>query len=389
MPHPRPVRLQFDLTLDALGKGKRLSSGLSSATAIGDSLWVCHDETVSVERLARVRARSGTALHYAQHHQFLLADYVRLPVDAKSATAARPEADLEGLASADGYLWVIGSHAVRRGEPKGRSAQEALAAVAETSRAGNRYLLARIPVDVRDGEVILRRRVKEVEPASGADARSVRTAAQLPGNAKGNILTDALRRDVHVGPFLDIPSKDNGFDLEGIAAGAGGRLFIGARGPMLNGWACVIEIKAAAHRKHADRLTLEPINPGNPSNPSCALYRKHLLDLNGGSIRDLCLAGPDLLVLTGPPMRGDGLSRVVRWRNALATNAERVVSRERLEVLLTLPYDDVHDHAEGLGLMERLPNGALKLLVVYDSAANTRRVGRASIVADMFTLPAR
>ena len=337
----------------------------------------------------RVPARPQTALHYAQHHQFLLADYVRLPVDAKSASAARPEADLEGLAFADGYLWVVGSHAVRRGEPKGRSAQEALAAVAETSRAGNRYLLARIPVDVRDGGVILRRRVKGSEPERSTDARSLRTAARLPGNAKGSILTDALRNDVHLGPFLDIPSKDNGFDLEGIAAGPAGRLFIGARGPMLNGWACVIEIKVGTHRKHADRLTLEPINPGNPSNPSCALYRKHLLDLNGGSIRDLCFAGPDLLVLTGPPMRGDGLSRVIRWRNALATDKERVVPRERLETLLTLPYDDAHDHAEGLGLVERLPNRSVKILVVYDSASKTRRVGRGSIVADMFTLPAR
>ena len=59
---------------------------------------------------------------------------------------------------------------------------------------------------------------------------------------KGNDLTEALRGDEHLGSFLAIPGKDNGFDIEGLAV-AGERLFIGLRGPVLRGWAVILEVE--------------------------------------------------------------------------------------------------------------------------------------------------
>src|SRR4029453_7712258 len=69
-----------------------------------------------------------------------------------------------------------------------------------------------------------------------------RIPAQLRGDDRGNALTDALTQDKHLQSFLAIPGKDNGFDIEGLAF-VGNRLFIGLRGPVLRGWAVILEVE--------------------------------------------------------------------------------------------------------------------------------------------------
>ena len=54
----RNIVLQFDPALDILPTGKRLSEGMSAAVAIADTLWLTHDETVSVERLNAKRTNA-------------------------------------------------------------------------------------------------------------------------------------------------------------------------------------------------------------------------------------------------------------------------------------------------------------------------------------------
>ena len=51
----RQIVLQFDRALDRLPGGKRLSEGMSAAVAIANTLWLTHDETVSIERLEEAR----------------------------------------------------------------------------------------------------------------------------------------------------------------------------------------------------------------------------------------------------------------------------------------------------------------------------------------------
>jgi Protein of unknown function (DUF3616) len=53
------------------------------------------------------------------------------------------------------------------------------------------------------------------------------TVARLQGDARGNVLTEALKKDDHIGLFVPrvlpdgtvegVPSKDNGLDVEGLA----------------------------------------------------------------------------------------------------------------------------------------------------------------------------
>ena len=341
----RDVVLQFDRALDRLPSGKRLSEGVSAAAVVGDVLWVAHDETVAIESLQRV---PGTR-HYAGHRRFALRDYVTLPAGDDD------EADLEGLAYDGQCLWVVGSHAARRDGADGRSSREAIASLARLRRSGNRFLIARIPVV---GGATLARRTPTAR------------AARLPGGRRHDALTRVLRDDPHLAPFLDIPSKDNGFDIEGVAAAPGGRrLLIGLRGPVIDGWACILDLDVA-------------LRAGRPRELALSGYRKHFLDLEGGGIRDLCLAGRDLLILTGPAMRGKGASAVKRWRNALGARTGSLVRRERLPTLLELPYGRTKDHAEGIALVARLGDRAT-LLVLYDAAGRKRRVAPAALSATL------
>ncbi len=60
--------------------------------------------------------------------------------------------------------------------------------------------------------------------------------------ARGKDLRDLLEDDEHLAPFLAIPGKDNGLDVEGIAV-RGDRVLLGLRGPVLRGWALVLELR--------------------------------------------------------------------------------------------------------------------------------------------------
>ena len=373
------VRLQLDPASDVLPSGKRLSGGMSAVAAFDGALWLAHDETVSVEQLHAARTRAG-ALAYDDHRRFDLRSFVALAEKTpEHGSPLPPEADLEGLSYAEGYLWLAGSHSALRDGPEGKRGAPGIAALAAVGRSGNRFLLARIPVDAGTGGPTL---VRRTPPSTAGVAR---IAARLPGGRKQDALTRALRDDPHLGPFLAIPSKDNGFDIEGLAAAPGGRLFLGLRGPVLDGWACILEIHVAPHRRRPDELLLLKLPRDAGARPGLARYRKHFLDLGGAGVRDLCFAGRDLLILTGPPMRGKGTSKLRCWHDALATRSERMLDHHHLPTLLELPYRAKKDHAEGIAVLAREDQRVL-VMVIYDSADATRRLPLAAMNATLHEL---
>ena len=374
----RSVVLQFDPRVDVLQSGKRLSEGMSSVVAVADTLWLTHDETVAIERLGAQRT-SAASFRYANHRRFELQDLISLPAPGSEAEGAfPPEADFEGISFCGDYLWVAGSHSALRDGPENKRGSEAIAALANVRRSGNRFLLARIPVAPGDSQPTLVRQLRT------KDGRVLK-AARLAGGRKNDALTRALRDDPHLGPFLSIPSKDNGFDIEGLAAAPNGRLFLGLRGPVLDGWACILEIHVAARLDRNNDLMLQKISRSSAAAPARALYRKHFLDLGGSGVRDLCCAGRDLLILTGPPMRGKGASQVRRWKGALAKNGEMILSEKQLPTLLKLPYRSKKDHAEGITPLAR-KSGRIWLLVIYDSVGKDRRVPPAGMRATLHEL---
>jgi len=368
------VLLEFNPERDDLGKDKELRDGLSVAVQIGDTLWVTNDETVSLERLSLVEGGNTGNYRYGRHHkQFSLNDYLRLPVPLPPDPADLEEADVEGLVYEGGYLWLVGSHSLKRKKPKLKDgAEKAQKQLAKVSSDGNRYLLARIPIVDSDGTYTL---AKE-----DTQKGKKRTAAQLRGNDQGNDLTEALRGDEHLKSFLAIPGKDNGFDIEGLAV-AGERLFMGLRGPVLRGWAVILEVELEEENDQPSTLRLKAIGPNN------RLYRKHFLHLGGLGIRDLCAQGSDLLILAGPTMDLDGPVTIFRWPGGTEPEGESMVPASELERVLDVPYGQGVDHAEGMTLFSPDGGKARSLLVVYDSASESRQLGESTMAADVFLLP--
>ncbi|TBW01790.1 DUF3616 domain-containing protein [Azotobacter chroococcum] len=363
--------LEFDPERNELGKDKRLRDGLSVAVQIGANLWLANDETISLERLTRLADAGQDACRYGRHRQFPLNDYLALPVPPPDDPADLEEVDIEGLASAGGYLWLVGSHSLKRKKPKpGDAPDKARKQLAKVRSDGNRYLLARIPLVDSDGACEPAKRSKQ-------DGQEL-FAASLKGDDKGNELTAALKNDKHLGPFLAIPGKDNGFDIEGLAV-VGERLFLGLRGPVLRGWAVILEVAVAADVT-ASTLRLQPIGPKG------CLYRKHFLELGGLGIRDLCLQGDDLLILAGPTMELDGPVSVFRWPGGSSPDDEAMVPADALQRVLEVPYGEGVDHAEGMTLFAPDGGKASALLVVHDAAAEERKSGKSAVTADVFKL---
>jgi hypothetical protein len=335
----RTVRLSFSVDARAAGT----HTNLSAVRSDGPVLWVAGDETATVERLVADDADAPTA--YGQQTGFRLADLVDLPGED-----ADEEADVEGLARHGDFLWAVGSHSLRRRQVKARhDGDKALRRLAKVTGQANRQVLVRIPVATVDG---LPTPVRELT-VGGVEHRAAVFGTHGPD------LRELLADDEHLAPFLPIPGKDNGLDVEGVAV-AGDRVYLGLRGPVLRGWAVVLELRPEVDPDHPRRLRLQPFADGRG-------YRKHVLRMAGLGVRDLCPHGEDLLVLAGPTMDLDGPVRVYRWHDALTVEAPQVVRGDALTRELELPYGDGDDHAEGIGLL-----GDDRLLVVYDSPAPAR-----------------
>lgn len=367
------IALEFDPAMEPSEADKRLCDGLSTVLQIGDHLWLANDESASLERLTL--AADGTVA--SSHRQFQLHRYLDLPQGARGKPARAPEIDIEGLDHDGRYLWLTGSHSLKREKPDAeqgvKSAHKSLARVASDA---NRYLLARIPLAKGpDGLVPVKRlRIPDGELVAGRLGAGTKR--------KDNPLWSLLRKDKHFGPFMSLPGKDNGFDVEGLAV-AGDRVFLGLRGPVLRGWAAILELRVEGDDA-SGRLRLRPV-AGCKGRRLC----KHFVDLGGRGIRDLYRDGEDLLILAGPTMDLDGAISLFRWPGALQARGPSLVEAQTLVHLLDLPGGVGCDKAEGITLFNTTPHkGEARCLAVYDAAAPARRKGRHSVLVDVFELPA-
>ncbi|SDL86724.1 Acetyltransferase (GNAT) family protein [Geodermatophilus siccatus] len=351
----RTVHLRFGDPARTAGTHRNLSAVRSD----GAVLWVAGDETATIERL--VADDPGEPRRYAQQAGVRLADLVELPGTRDD------EADIEGLARDGCSLWAVGSHSLRRKQIEDRHGdRKALRRLAEVTGQPNRQILVRLPVAIVDG-------LPTVVPELEQDGVRHRAASF---GVHGPDLRDVLADDEHLGPFLPLPGKDGGLDVEGIAV-AGPRVYLGLRGPVLRGWAVVLQLRPEADPDAPERLRLSPLDDGRA-------YRKHVLRLGGLGVRDLCPDGDDLLVLAGPTMDLDGPVHVVRWHGALRADTPQVVRGDQLTRELDLPHGEGCDHAEGIGLLG--PPGSGRLVVVHDSPSPARLTDD-GVLADVVRLP--
>jgi hypothetical protein len=102
----------------------------------------------------------------------------------------------------------------------------------QVARERNRFFLGRLPLEEEPAATCvftLRAKVGD------------RRAACLRVGGSGGGLARWLRKDPHLAPFLKVPTKENGLDVEGIAV-RGERVWLGLRGPVLDGQAVVLDL---------------------------------------------------------------------------------------------------------------------------------------------------
>ena len=353
-----PCFLLTRVLLDFEAEREEIISDISAAAFSDDgSLWVGSDEMIGVERLSRVGCHS-----YGEHQRFLLQDYIDL-------FNTEDEIDIEGMDFDGNYLWLTGSHSTKRKKPKKDDLETNLDRMATITTDLNRFILARVPII--NGDLI-----KSYTPQEGNRL----TAACLQTTEERNILFDALAGDRHLKPFIQmsIPSKDNGLDIEGLAVKEG-RLLLGLRGPVLRGWAIIIEIEPT--ESESGVLELKEIGEDG------AKYRKYFLYLNGLGIRELCWQGDDLIILAGPTMALEGEMQIFRWCDAAQSDGNTIQEQDEDELfpLFDLPFTIGTDHAEGLTLYScwEQEDG---LMVFYDSPDERRLKGDKQIFADVFRI---
>ena len=332
-------------------QGVTVPEDLSAVTRHDDgTLWLAADELAALDSL---RPEGPRAHAYGEHHRLSIAGPLGLAKDC--------EIDIEGLHFDGEALWVVGSHSAKRKKPSRKGKQD-LARLAEIQTDLSRFVLTRIPFD--GGSLQL--------------DRTAQLTAQDDGAAS---LIDLLHGDEHLDPFLPgegrvpIPGKDNGFDIEGLTV-HDEHVLIGLRGPVLRGWAFVLE------------LAIDPQDDGTlaPRRRRKRAYRKHALDLDGLGVRELMVHDDEVLVVAGPTMTLDGAHRVFRWRRDTGKDDTLVrQSAGALEPLFDLPMLVGRDRAEGACTFDWFDEGD-SMLVVYDAPSDLRRIDARSVLADVFAL---
>lgn len=348
------VLLRFD---------KKSSQTLEHLSAISRTpeghLWLASDELATVERLAPLEP-----CVFGQHQSFAMRDFI--PLDNE-----QDEIDIEGMDYANGYLWWTGSHSKKRKKAKGKTPDKDIQRIETIQTEYNRYLLARIPV-------VKGTLYKSCPHPDQPDQQL--TAGCLKKTEHGNLLTDALKEDSHLGPFVSfpLPAKENGFDIEGLAVSEH-RVFVGLRGPVLQQWAVILELELIESEPGV--LILREIGA------SGRLYKKHFVDLSGLGIRELCFQGQDLLILAGPTMALAGAMRIFRLYNALDRPGDSLSAQEEgeLEAVCDLPFTPGSDHAEGLALFPCLGQSRA-VVIVYDGPHTARQPEAQAVFADVFQL---
>ncbi|UVK35812.1 DUF3616 domain-containing protein (plasmid) [Mesorhizobium sp. AR10] len=201
---------------------------------------------------------------------------------------------------AQGALWLCGSHCHVRLASEADDKDELRS---EIRARPSRHLLARIPLKENSS------RLGKVKTAPRKGPRSIR---------------GALAGDAYLKPFLGLPSKENGLDIEGLAV-TEDEVLLGLRGPRLDNSAVVVHLR---------------LN----KNLEVKSYRLSFLDLGSLAIRDLSRNGKAIFIIAGPVGDALGPFRLYRWEPEMTpliqhpeklydwpTGSEKPESRSRLE----------------------------------------------------------
>ncbi len=285
------------------------STGLSGAAVDGDGrLFVVADEGC---RLRVLHKRAAN-----QSYKLLRT----IPLSSNPKT----EFDLEGLSQSDGWLYLIGSHSAKRErvKPDEATQDENHKRLRKVEKESSRRQILRIKLDsVLDNN-------PEIEQAD---------------------LWNRIKDSTTLERFIEIPSKENGIDIEGIAAD-GEHLYIGFRGPVLRGGFAVVMKTRFASDSDATLL---------------------FMDLGGDGIRDLVKTETGFLILSGPVGDRGGSIKLHSWtgEDGLPGSDKPNLMPTRFLGLVPPPDNDANANAEGATVLKETSN-SYSLMIVYDGPKN-------------------
>jgi hypothetical protein len=335
------------ITLDyceAAARDERLLISLSAVAVAGRYLWTASDEGRTLECLEP----DGDA--YRLRAQYKLDDLFRkLPNEDDGGDSRPDEADIESLAVCGGALWICGSHCTVRKESKKardekKKAEPRIRLDPEFKLRPSRHLLGCVPLKEDGGGL---------EPNGDS----------LPYQ-RGGSLRRVLHRHPFLRPFVALPSKENGLDIEGLAVQDKNRLFLGLRGPVVDSYAVVIEVELDKRFRLKDRDMVT-----------------HFLKLDGLGVRDLAEFGDEILILAGPVSEASAPFRLYRWRPAGPKDAQYVQSPNQHPDWPVAVADPTTrgGNPEGICRLDRDRSG---LIVLYDSPDKAMRIAGTSYRAD-------
>ncbi|MBC8130995.1 MAG: DUF3616 domain-containing protein [Rhizobiaceae bacterium] len=348
----KTVDFVFDAPHDQHEGSDPIYDNVSAIAVSGTTIFCSCDENATIERLVYDPA-TGTA---SGHSSFALSHLFDL-VDGEEG-----EIDIEGLSVSDGYLWICGSHALKRAKIK-----EGIEDLARIKWDANRGFLGRIALTA------LERLMGKSEAAILASAPAHREHAAMLKMREGpdSVIRKLLAKDPIIGAYVGLPSKENGFDIEGLSV-FGDAVLLGLRGPVINGYAVIVRIKVEVTKKGA--LKLARLADGSR-------YSLQVIDLNGQGIRELKWSEGRLMLLSGATTKLEALQSVFTIDDYSPDRP--FYDAGSVSRVLDFPPIRGADHAEGMGIID--DGGTPRLLVVYD-APHQRRIDHAAhrLTCDLF-----
>jgi hypothetical protein len=230
------------------------------------------------------------------------------------------EMDIEGIAAVGEWVYVVGSHSFKRKRIKEKrkytSNLKTLLAD-EIEHEKNRNWLYRLRIDAQ---------------GQAYDTQRIR-------------LRKLISEDGVLRLFHNIPSKENGVDIEGIAA-AGEWLYLGLRSPVLrNNYVPVIKLKF-----------------NDPEGTYELLY----VNLGGRGIRDITTVSDGFLIVAGPLGDGPASYQLYHWDGRdTVPGKDRVKADIGVTRLLGEISPPANSKAEGIVVLQEQANH-YELIIVYD-----------------------
>lgn len=240
------------------------------------------------------------------------------------------EADFEGLTRKGDAYFAVGSHSLDRAKQD-----------KDNDRATNFRNLTRAGISAcQSRDQLLKFRIG---PGPNVDALERISLREL------------IAGDEVVAPFATVPNKENGVDIEGLAA-MNDDLYVGFRGPVL-------------------RQNYVPILRISQTLTASALTSSEILfvDLGGRGVRDLAPADNSILILAGPNGDEHQTFAIYLWDGLSDLGGDGRKGKEP-ELLCDLGlngYDDRKSKPEGIALLDGTPDN-LRILLVYDGKAPLR-----------------